>query len=403
VRDGDQRNGAVKRWEARFEHPGKGPRLALWRPLALLIATAILVALGHIFGKLATPGHETSGLEFKAAQAIGIWSTDPNARFHVYMSVAPGRKRMLSRDGKVHVVHIPATEQLFVDMAAKETLSTTILITSNIQANSTFGPPFHRADILNDQPPYQVQDHSQYMLMTTVADLEKSFLRTGDGFFVAAFTLPQISQYSNGSFFAHLPIIGTALDQNAIYPVLPVYISQNNKSLGRGVQGLIEFPLPKSLKDRKESQHSRCPPGRLRACNYNTPSGTPHHLFWAPAVLSTAESLDRVRPLFADAEIISTQPADGSLRGGKYVWTGSSLLEPTLNLAHEASLDSEHSWDFRSGIAYGVAAAAGVAFIQEVPKSYPFSSPIILLERLRRKRRKARQPGNPNETGGHGT
>ena len=391
--DGDQRTDQVTRWEAHFEHPGKGPRLALWRPLLLLIVTAALVALGYTFGKWATPGHENPNLEFKARQAIGIWSTDPKARFHLDMSVAPGKERVYHVNGKVHVVHILATEQLLVDMASKEKPSTTILITSNIQANSTFGPHFHRSDILSNQSPYPVLDHSQYMLMTTVGNLEKS-VQTGDsfltsnGFFVAAFTLPQIVQYSNGSFFAHLPILGTALDQNPFYPVMPTYVSQSNKTLGRSVQELIEFPFRKVAKNERESLHDGCPRSSLKVCNYITSSGPPHYLFWAPAALSTTESLDRVRPLFADAQIISAQPASGSLLGGNYVWTGSSLLEPTLGLAHEDSLASEHSWDFRSGIAYGVAAAAGVALIQEVPKNHPFSSPIILLKRLRRKRRK---------------
>jgi hypothetical protein len=70
----------------------------------------------------------------------------------------------------------------------------------------------------------------------------------------------------------------------------------------------------------------------------------------------------------AHARIDSILPANGSLQGDSYVWQGASSLEPTITATNISAAESQSTFAFAAGVAFAIAAAAFIAFVQEVPK-----------------------------------
>jgi len=115
--------------------------------------------------------------------------------------------------------------------------------------------------------------------------------------------------------------------------------------------------------------------------DYQTAYGVPDVLFWSPAITSTEEILGLEQELQND-QIDSAVPTGTAVQGG-YSWQGSGSMAPYLTATNPDAVAEESTWDFRSGIAFGVAVGAGVAFVQELPD-------VIHPTRLRLKRRPKR-------------
>jgi hypothetical protein len=81
--------------------------------------------------------------------------------------------------------------------------------------------------------------------------------------------------------------------------------------------------------------------------------------------LTTTEILEDAASEFNNSIVNSIEPSGGHFQNNNYIWQGNGSLEPTVYLTKEDAAASHSDWDFRSGIAFGVAAGTGVAFVQE--------------------------------------
>jgi hypothetical protein len=116
--------------------------------------------------------------------------------------------------------------------------------------------------------------------------------------------------------------------------------------------------------------------------SYSTPYGGPGELFWTPAKLSITEAQRNLVLTAANQPINSTPSAQPD--GPDYVWHGSTYLEPVFQVANGDALRSESDSSFLSGILFGIAGAAAIAFIQEIPDT--FSKPVWWSRRKRKRK-----------------
>jgi hypothetical protein len=199
------------------------------------------------------------------------------------------------------------------------------------------------------------------------------------GYPVATFELPQVTQESNGSFFAHLPLMG--INAGPSYNI-PYFFSESD-SFGQS-ENMIEYPRLKSATDYPPRGYATSDPSKYQA----PPGRQLITAYWQPSSLTTTEILENVRSELENATVNSIVPSDGHLQDINYVWQEIGSLEPTMNLANQDAAASHGEWDFRSGIAFGIAAGTGVAFVQEENNPLPGALGRFLSFRWLRKRPK---------------
>ena len=185
----------------------------------------------------------------------------------------------------------------------------------------------------------------------------ESSLRSNQGeFYVGSAQLPPVMQLNEGQFYAHLPRIGN--DTISLTPVALI------------LQGDPPAYDPKALIDHPQSKAT------LGFGVYSTdphdyqlvPSAGNPEAFFVPNALRTTERLDFVSRDLQDYRLESVQPSNGGLVGDDFVWQGGTVLEGT---ASESNLEAEQfrsNAAFISGIAFATAAAAFIAFVQELPR-----------------------------------
>ena len=79
----------------------------------------------------------------------------------------------------------------------------------------------------------------------------------------------------------------------------------------------------------------------------------------------TTESIDGLRTDLENSVVNSDLPGNGTLEGDAFVWQGTGWLEGYLSATELSASQTQANRDFYSGLAFGLAAAAGVAFLQE--------------------------------------
>jgi PPE-repeat protein len=99
--------------------------------------------------------------------------------------------------------------------------------------------------------------------------------------------------------------------------------------------------------------------------DYRTAYGVPDALFWSPEITSTVE-VAGLGQVVHDDQIDSVVPA-GTVQQDGYSWQSNGSLAPYLTATDPSAVAEESTWDFRSGIAFGIAVGAGVALVQELP------------------------------------
>jgi len=330
-----------------------------WRSVFLFGVTVALVLLGFAFWRAAAVGREDASLEADTPQLLGVFSTYPNTIIHVtaevFWSDAAGPGRLPYEE-----VYVSAT-------APRAPSSTFILITSSVQPGITSGPPghihfmpdplFRSAVFHGDTGSFPVPESHEYVAalplsyVTQYSRIEQSQY----GSIVGRFELPQVTQESHGSFFAHLPDIG--IDTGSFDP-LPYLFGE--RSTSSQPEQLVEDPELKDLRNYPYTGYASSDPSEYQA----PPGQRLQTAYWQPASLTTTEILEDAKPELDNAGVNSIVP-DGSLQGDNYVWQGGGFLEPTMSLTNEDAAASHSTWIFFSGIAFGVAAGTLVAFIQE--------------------------------------
>jgi len=94
------------------------------------------------------------------------------------------------------------------------------------------------------------------------------------------------------------------------------------------------------------------------------------------------EQISGLGPELQNDQIESVVPTGTILQDG-YSWQSNGSLTPDLSAVDPTAVAAASTWDFRSGIAFGLAVGAGVAFLQELPDAI---SPIRQLRRRHPKR-----------------
>jgi hypothetical protein len=325
-----------------------------WRSIFLLGVTVALVLLGLIFKHKAANGAESPTLETVTPQVIGVFSTDPNATIRITAQVFWRYAGSPNGDSPFEAVYVSAR-------VSKPSSSSAILITSSRPAikNKSVATPdqnYRNALFYEGAKPFRILDSNEYVDEIPLKLIQQFSVDAQRGFLVGFFTLPQITQESNGSFFAHLPAIGVSVSPSYVFPF---FISESD-SFGQS-EKLIEGPQLKNISDYPVRGYASSAPSK-----YQAPPG--QHLrksYWRPASLTVTEILENVQSEFNNAIVNNIVPSDGHLMNSSYVWQANGILEPTMNLTNQDATASHSAWDFRSGIAFGVAAGTGVAFIQE--------------------------------------
>jgi hypothetical protein len=97
----------------------------------------------------------------------------------------------------------------------------------------------------------------------------------------------------------------------------------------------------------------------------STLKGVASMAFYSPKI-TTTEDIHRLREDLRRVQIDSVTPA-GIIQQNGYTWQSSGPLAPSLSTIDPNAVARESTWDFRSGIAFGIAVGAALAFIQELP------------------------------------
>ena len=95
------------------------------------------------------------------------------------------------------------------------------------------------------------------------------------------------------------------------------------------------------------------------------PATSARELYYDPQNLMTTESIDGLRTDLENSVVNSDLPGNGTLEGDAFVWQGTGWLEGYLSATELSASQTQANRDFYSGLAFGLAAAAGVAFLQE--------------------------------------
>jgi hypothetical protein len=334
-----------------------------WRSLFLLGAAVVLAVLGYTFWLASAVGKENASLEASTPLVIGVFSTDPGVTVHLttvvfWHDISDFAKPPFAQ------VYVSATDP-------HSTSSSAILITSTVQSSFVASPgnqlipdsSYKSAAFYSGVSPFSALETHEYVTVLSLKSLEPSHgnsqsgvgLGTQYGVQVGFFGLTQVTQESNGSFFAHLPDIG--LDP-ILSDQLPVFISEHSSPAQP--ENFIEDPYPKNNANLPTTGYANFAPS-----DYQAPPGQQlQTAYWAPASLTAMEILEEVKPEVDNATVDSIVP-DGSLQGLNYVWQGEGELEPTMSLTNRDAAASHSTWSFFSGIFFGVAAGTFVAFVQE--------------------------------------
>ena len=324
---------------------------------SLFGAAVVLAVLGFVFWHAAEASQEDASLEAFTPQLIGVFSTDPDATVHLTTQVfwhdvsGFGFAKL-----PFELVYVSAT-------VPHPTGSSAILITSTIQPSIIMGKSaivqpdmsYKSAVFYGGFKPFSVLDSHEYVTQLPIQSIEHSPGATQYGIQVGFVELPQVTQESRGSFFAHLPAIGFGAIQSDPYPYL---ISERGSP--SQPEHLIEAPEPKDLGNLPTSGRASTVPSEYQA----PPGQQLQTAYWEPASLTTTEILEDVNSEVDNAAASSIVP-DGSLQGYNYVWQGDGPLEPTMSVTNQDAAASHNTWTFFSGIFFGVAAGAFVSFVQE--------------------------------------
>lgn len=312
---------------------GKRP----WRPMFFLALTVAGVGAGFWFKQLAAPGQESAALLNAAPQRVGVYANQQGAMVNLTAGITwQASQPALARETLYAAVAGPGV-----------TPATTLLLTSTI-APTPGSQPYQRTtfyvggDLQKAQP--------EWVLTMTVAKLESSRGQYGSP--VGTFTLPEIVQFSGGSTFAHLPALAPNVSP---FPSTAIEMTESSSSTG-SIQDVVDAPVLRSLGLAASS-----------TANYigAAPATSARELYYDPQNLMTTESIDGLRTDLENSVVNSDLPGNGTLEGDDYVWQGTGWLEGYLSATELSAGESQATWDFYSGIAFGLAAAALVAFVQE--------------------------------------
>jgi hypothetical protein len=359
VTGSDDTESAVAAWAARFEWSKATSKWRLWLFLILCLLLGTLGALAISYGN---PGTESVILQ-APPQFISVYTSQPNVSLHfqVRVSVYPG----LGRSESLSVAIDPGSHFT----------SGQILIVSSVRGVECSG--CRRLSIRNADPSLGepnlvyglIRVISNRTHRTTIIDAERGY---GVGYFER---VPPVTEQTHAHYFIHMPVIGYnepfGLPNQGGSAEL---ISEGKKSKRSSALEVSDLRLFPGLKN-KTNQASRY----LNPSNYKSSPGLfPLRAFWEPLSFASTEILDGLPNQLRNDHIDSDVPTSGHFvqepfgRSLGLEWNGDDgETEASLAATDPDAAQIEANYDFLSGVAFAIAAAAFIAFIQELPRGRP--------------------------------
>jgi len=313
-----------------------------WRPLLFLLAVLVAIGAGLHFKTLAEPGRESVQFADEALPSFNIFVSDPrisvslSADVYCNLPTSTDIVACTTASSMAHVIFY-----LTADAPPSLRSSGIVLMTSSIGAA---GP---RSDALPfssySVPPGNARIYEQEF---NVADLQSGGSSSAD------FYLPNVLEKMRGSVFGKLPAIGNLDQFEGSYPSMLTEFRPGTTS----IEDLIYLPSLKPGQPQTDDSSA-----------YQTINGDPAKLFWRPNVLSITDTLENFTGVIGTQQIDYMTPA-GTVSGENYVWNSSSELQPNFKSTDPEATDSQSNNAFISGIFLGIAGAAAIALIQELPE-----------------------------------
>jgi hypothetical protein len=345
---------------AKSETPPKDRRTLFkgWRPTAFLVATLLAIGLGLHFKTLSDPGQESKQFANEVLPSFNVFVSSPNISVHISADLQCGA--LISTTSCV-TSSSDFLVALDVTVSPPSLSHGTILITSNLSSYSKriSALPF------STELPLGAPDSP-----ARNARIYEDEFPAGSGSSELDFEIPDVLEEAHGSVFGRLPVIG---DLDGQYTAVPAILTESAPD-GRGLADLIYNPLPKNIAIPDAGDDPNA---------YQTLHGGHVTLFWTPKVLSITEDLQDI------AGILSTQQLDymtppAEFQGQDYSWDTDNELQPNFKSTDPQAIDSQNSNAFISGIFLGIAGAAAIALLQELPKDIPLPSSSARRKRVAR-------------------
>jgi hypothetical protein len=353
--------------EASAEQQGDKPEgRHLKRFLIFLLLAVGITVIGFQFRALSTPAAENPTLRDRYSQLVGVYTTDPYAKVQV--------------TAEITWKATSASETLLIALSGPGLKPTTgVVITSSLpQGQEIAGHPYRTTIFRNRYHPESMDGPLAYTSTFTLQQLAALREPLNPGSVVGIFNLPRVTQITKGTFFAHLPVLG----YNESLPLPnPYLMSEKGTPINSSMDDFVLLP------QEKRPDYSTINEDASAYIDY--PGSYDHVLYWEPGTLSATEILYDVKNQISGDQVESDSPVDGHLQDYNYIWTSAGSLEPILTATNISSLGAQDRWNFYSGVVFGIAAAAGIAVVQELPRDIPLAR---LPRRLTRKRRPASPP-----------
>jgi hypothetical protein len=309
-----------------------------WRLPAFLLIAIIAIITGLHYKDISNPGEESQQFATGILPSFNIFVSNPNASVNVNVDVMCNA----GTSPTPCTTASSAQAELTVKVSPASLSSGYVLITTNFDyfrdaagslPFSSYSDPPGSARIYEDEIPIGA---------ATSRD-------------VLSLNVPNVVEEVRGSVFGRLPVIGN-LGSKDLWPSMLTEDESGTSTLEDLVYHPTEYPWAQDNLQEMDK------PDAYEALH----GGHGAVLFWNPNVLSITESLEDI------TGVVSTQQVDYvtppvTVNGMAYTWNADTLLQPQFKSTDPGAANSQTANAFLAGILLGIAGAAVLAFLQELP------------------------------------
>jgi len=320
-----------------------------WRSIMFLLILSAALTAGFYYKFNSDPGEAPSVFRNHAPQYLNIFLTLAQIEQNPTVNVTVN----LERDNSELDPNAPST----LNTSGLSTFSEFV----NIELDSGHPIPQGRIAIVSsDEPsdPNSIKDRpsQEFVSIDPIETVGKTSRGQFESAAVAAFDDVPIFWEGDGSIYGHLPSVNIIQWSNGNVPNI---VAEFNKKSGQIVKSEIDF----------SGQPYGSPPAFAAVSRAD---GT--DVFWEIASFTVTEVIEGIGPVLANDQIdYMNPPTTDSSFNYQWSFTGCCGIEPTFKLTDPETIDSQNKDAFISGIAFGVAGAAAIAVVQELPKEINFS------------------------------
>ena len=329
-----------------------------WRPFAFLIILSIAVAFGVTYKVLGDPGRVNQQFLNQAPLTMDVFVSDPKISVQVIASTLCMPSSSSNLNGPISCTAPDVAEtwlSLALTVRAPKSLSDGhIIVISSAASLAGHG----KAGLsINGSAPHSQWYYQEYSLDEFRAPGLTSNAPAG------IYIISPVLKTNKKSIFGHLPAIGALEFPIDEFPDLPPLLVENQSHTKKIGDFIYNPQLRQTMSVVPIKYQLRMPVSERFQTLHNGDST----LFWRPNSFSITETLLNATSILNNEQLDYVTPA-GEVRGQDYAWESNSSLEPFFKSTNPDAADTLSNDDFFSGIAWGVAGAAAIALVQELPK-----------------------------------